>query len=52
MVRKVKSDYLPWMNFRVRGQFEIQILMVQLMNITYFTCILKKLNVSLRSFEK
>ena len=27
------------LNFRVRGQFEIKILMVQLMNITYFTCI-------------
>ena len=40
------------LNFRVRGQFEINILKVRLMNTTYFICILKKLNLSLRSFEK
>ena len=40
------------LNFRVRGQFEINILKVLLMNTTYFICILKKFNLSLRSFEK
>ena len=40
------------LNFHVQGQFKIKILKVQLMNTTYFTCILKKLNLSLRSFEK
>ena len=28
--------------FRIRGQFEIKILMVRLINTTYFLCILKK----------
>ena len=36
------------LNFRVRDQFEINILKVRLMNSTYFICILKKLNLSLR----
>ena len=40
------------LNFRVRGQFEINILKVLLMNTTYFIWILKKLNLSLWSFEK
>ena len=40
------------LNFRVLGHFEIEILKVRLMNTTYFMCILKKLNLSLRSFEK
>ena len=40
------------LNFRVWGQFEINILKVPLMNTTYFICILKELNLSLRSFEK
>ena len=31
------------LNFRVRGQFEIQILKVRLMNTTYFISILKKI---------
>ena len=31
---------------------EIKILKERLMNTTYFICILKKLNLSLRSFEK
>ena len=30
-----------WLNFRVRGQFEIKILLLQLMNTTYFLCISK-----------
>ena len=40
------------LNFHVRGQFEINILKVLLMDMTYFICILKKFNLSLRSFEK
>ena len=40
------------LNFCVRGQFEIKIFKVRLMNTTYFICILKTLNLSLRSFEK
>ena len=40
------------LNFRFWGQFEIKILKVRLMNMTYFICILKKLNLSLQSFEK
>ena len=40
------------LNFRVRGQFEIKILKARLMSTTSFICILKKLNLSLRSFEK
>ena len=40
------------LNFRVRGQFEINILKVLLMNTTYFIFILKKFNLSLPSFEK
>ena len=40
------------LNFRVRGQLEIKILKVRLMNTTSFICILKKLILSLRSFEK
>ena len=40
------------LNFRVRSQFEINILKVLLMNTTYFIRLLKKLNLSLRSFEK
>ena len=44
--------YNSRLNFRVRGPFEINILKVLLMNTTYFICILKKLNLSLRSFEK
>ena len=31
------------LNFRVRGQFEIKIFKVRLMNTTYFICILKKI---------
>ena len=30
------------LDFRVRGQLDIKILKVRLMNTTYFTCILKK----------
>ena len=33
-------------------QFKIKILKVRLMNTAYFICILKKLNLSLRLFEK
>ena len=40
------------LNFRVGGQFEIKILKLRLMNTTYFICILKKMNLSLLSFEK
>ena len=40
------------LKFRVRGQFEVKILKVRLMNTTYFIGILKKMNLSLRSFEK
>ena len=40
------------LNFRVWGQFEINILKVLLMNTTYFIFILKKFNLSLPSFEK
>ena len=40
------------LNFRVRGQFEIKILKVRLMNTTSLICILKRLILSLRSFEK
>ena len=40
------------LNFRVRGQLDIKILKVRLMNTTSFICILKKLIWSLRSFEK
>ena len=35
--------YNSQLNFRVRGQFEINILKVLLMDTTYFTCILKKI---------
>ena len=31
------------LNFRIRGQFEIKISIVRLMNTSYFTCILKKI---------
>ena len=31
------------LNFRVQGQFEINILKVLLMNTTYFICILKQI---------
>ena len=40
------------LNFRVRGQFKIKILKVRLMNTTSLICILNKLILSLRSFEK
>ena len=41
-----------WLNFRVRGQFEIKILTVRQKYTTYFIWIFKKkLNLSLRSFE-
>ena len=52
---KSKATSLPAcksrLNFHIRGQFEIKILMLQLMNITYFTCILKKLNLSCNHFK-
>ena len=52
---KSKATVFPacnsWLNFRVRGQFEIKILIVRHINTTYFIWILKKLNLSLRSFE-
>ena len=43
-----------WLNFRVRGQFEIKILIVRGhsdINTTYFIWLFKKINLSLRSFE-
>ena len=43
MVRKVKSNCLPCLNVCIRGQFEIKILIVWLINTTYFLSILKKI---------
>ena len=42
-----------WLNFRVRGQFEIKIVTVQgHSDLTYISCeSLEKINLSLRSFE-
>ena len=51
MIAFPACKYNSRLNFRVRGPFEINILKVLLMNTTYFICILKKLNLSLRSFE-
>ena len=43
---KSKATAFPacnsWLNFRVRGHFEIKILIVRLINTTYFLCLLKK----------
>ena len=43
MVRKVKSNCLPCLNFSIRGQFEIKILIVWFINTTYFLHIFKKI---------
>ena len=55
MGEKSKATVFPacksWLNFRVRGQFEIKILIVRLINKTCFIWIKKKLNLSPRSFE-
>ena len=44
---KSKATVFPacnsWLNFRVRGQFEIKILIVRHINTTYFIWILKKI---------
>ena len=46
MARNSKATAFPacnsWLNFRVRVQFEIKILIVRLTNTTYFQCIFKK----------
>ena len=48
---KSKATVFParssWLNFRVRGQFEIKILIVQHINTTYFIWILKKIKLEL-----
>ena len=45
LVRKVKSNFpvcKSWLNSRVRGQFEVKSLIVQLINTTsYFLCVKK-----------
>ena len=55
LLRRLPSVFLDnWLNFRVRGQFEIKILIAWGhcdINITYFIWIFKRINLSLLSFE-
>ena len=53
---KWKASVLPacnsWLNFSLRGQLEIKILIVQPINTTYFMWFKTKLNLSADNFKK